>query len=81
MWDVNSRKCVNRFLDEGSLYGLSLLHQSGLYVACGSESGVENTDSQESCRQQTNPKPIKAIVNLVTGVTSLTFNRRNLQGK
>ena len=27
VWDVNSRKCVNRFLDEGSLYRSSLLHQ------------------------------------------------------
>ncbi|KAK7807478.1 hypothetical protein U0070_006766, partial [Myodes glareolus] len=34
----------------------------GQHVACGSKSGVENTDSQDSCLQQTSPKPIKAIV-------------------
>lgn len=75
VWDVNSRKCINRFLDEGSLYGLSIAaSKNGQYVACGSKSGVVNIYSQDSCLQQTNPKPIKAIMNLVTGVTSLTFN-------
>lgn len=33
-----------------------------------------NIYNQESCLRETNPKPIKAIMNLVTGVTSLTFN-------
>ncbi|KAK7823206.1 hypothetical protein U0070_027413 [Myodes glareolus] len=75
VWDVNSRKCINRFLDEGSLCGLSIaVSKNGQYVACGSKSGVVNIYSQDSCLQQTNPKPIKAIMNLVTGVTSLTFN-------
>ncbi|XP_055469033.1 U3 small nucleolar RNA-associated protein 18 homolog [Psammomys obesus] len=75
VWDVNSRKCMNRFLDEGSLCGLSIAaSKNGQYVACGSKSGVVNIYNQDSCLQQTNPKPIKAIMNLVTGVTSLTFN-------
>ncbi|KAL6034040.1 hypothetical protein STEG23_009819 [Scotinomys teguina] len=39
VWDVNSRKCINRFLDEGSLYGLSIAtSKNGQYVACGLES-------------------------------------------
>lgn len=33
-----------------------------------------NIYNQDSCLQEANPKPIKAIMNLVTGVTSLTFN-------
>lgn len=75
VWDVNSRKCINRFLDEGSLYGLSIAaSKNGQYVACGSKSGVVNIYNQDSCLQQTNPKPIKAVMNLVTGVTSLAFN-------
>lgn len=75
VWDVNSRKCMNRFLDEGSLCGLSIAaSKNGQYVACGSKSGVVNIYNQDSCLQQTNPKPIKAIMNLVTGVTSLAFN-------
>ncbi|XP_053426448.1 U3 small nucleolar RNA-associated protein 18 homolog [Nycticebus coucang] len=75
IWDVNSRRCLNRFVDEGSLYGLSIAtSRNGQYVACGSNCGVVNIYSQDSCLQGTNPKPIKAIMNLVTGVTSLTFN-------
>lgn len=75
VWDVNSRKCLNRFVDEGSLYGLSIdVSRNGQYVACGSSCGVVNIYNQESCLQETNPKPIKAIMNLVTGVNSLTFN-------
>ena len=36
VWDVNSRKCLNRFVDEGSLYGLSIAtSRNGQYVACG----------------------------------------------
>ncbi|KAM9044030.1 U3 small nucleolar RNA-associated protein 18 homolog isoform 1-T1 [Megaptera novaeangliae] len=75
VWDVNSRKCLNRFIDEGSLYGLSIAtSRNGQYVACGSNCGVVNIYNQDSCLQEANPKPVKAIMNLVTGVTSLTFN-------
>ncbi|EHB05256.1 U3 small nucleolar RNA-associated protein 18-like protein [Heterocephalus glaber] len=75
VWDVNSRKCLNGFVDEGSLHGLSIAaSRNGQYVACGSCCGVVNIYNQDSCFQETNPKPIKAIMNLVTGVTSLAFN-------
>ncbi|XP_040856761.1 U3 small nucleolar RNA-associated protein 18 homolog [Ochotona curzoniae] len=75
VWDVNSRRCLNRFVDEGSLYGLSIAaSRNGQYVACGSNCGVVNIYNQDSCLQETNPKPIKAIMNLVTGVTSVAFN-------
>ncbi|KAM4843684.1 U3 small nucleolar RNA-associated protein 18 homolog isoform 1-T2 [Thomomys bottae] len=75
VWDVNSRRCLNRFVDEGNLCGLSIAtSRNGQYVACGSSSGVVNIYNQDSCLQETNPKPIKAIMNLVTGVTSMTFN-------
>lgn len=75
VWDVNSRRCLNRFVDEGSLRGLSIAtSRNGQYVACGSGCGVVNIYNQDSCLQETNPKPLKAIMNLVTGVTSLVFN-------
>ncbi|XP_012864235.1 PREDICTED: U3 small nucleolar RNA-associated protein 18 homolog [Dipodomys ordii] len=75
IWDVNSRRCLNRFVDEGNLRALSIAtSRNGQYIACGSSSGVVNIYNQDSCLQETNPKPIKAIMNLVTGVTSLTFN-------
>nr|XP_026242515.1 U3 small nucleolar RNA-associated protein 18 homolog isoform X1 [Urocitellus parryii] len=75
VWDVNSRKCLNRFVDEGSLRGLSIAtSRNGQYVACGSNCGVVNIYNQDSCLQEANPKPVKAIMNLVTGVTSLVFS-------
>ncbi|XP_069786017.1 U3 small nucleolar RNA-associated protein 18 homolog [Narcine bancroftii] len=75
VWDVKSRRCVNRFTDEGCLRGtcISVSH-NGQYVACGSSSGVVNVYSRNSCLNETSPKPIKAIMNLVTSVSSLTFN-------
>uniref|UniRef100_A0A2I3TUR4 UTP18 n=1 Tax=Pan troglodytes TaxID=9598 RepID=A0A2I3TUR4_PANTR len=59
VWDVNSRRCLNRF---------------EWTVACGSNCGAVNINNQDSCLEGTNPKPMKAIMNLVTGVNSLTFN-------
>nr|XP_020136671.1 U3 small nucleolar RNA-associated protein 18 homolog [Microcebus murinus] len=44
------------------------------FQLCSSNCGVVNLYNQDSCLKETNPKPIKAIMNLVTGVTSLTFN-------
>lgn len=53
--------------------GLFLIH--GIpFSLCSSSCGVVNIYSQDSCLQETNPKPIKAIMNLVTGVSSLAFN-------
>ncbi|XP_036609892.1 U3 small nucleolar RNA-associated protein 18 homolog [Trichosurus vulpecula] len=75
IWDVNTRKCLNKFTDEGCLRGLSIaVSRNGQYVACGSSSGVVNIYNQDTCLRETNPKPIKAIMNLVTGVTSMAFN-------
>lgn len=37
-------------------------------------SGVVNVCTHDVCLRETNPKPVKAIMNLVTAATSLTFN-------
>ncbi|XP_056672578.1 U3 small nucleolar RNA-associated protein 18 homolog [Monodelphis domestica] len=75
IWDVNTRKCLNKFTDEGCLRGLSIaVSRNGQYVACGSSSGVVNVYNQDTCLREANPKPIKAIMNLVTGVTSMAFS-------
>lgn len=39
-----------------------------------SQSGVVNIYSQEACLNSTNPKPLKAVMNLLTSATSLAFN-------
>lgn len=75
IWDVKSRLCLNRFTDEGCLYGTSIaVSKNGQYVACGSSSGVVNVYTHDDCLHETNPKPVKAVMNLVTAATSLCFN-------
>ncbi|KAM3922689.1 U3 small nucleolar RNA-associated protein 18 homolog [Leptodactylus fuscus] len=75
VWDVNSRRCLNRFEDDGCLRGTTLaVSRDGRYVSCGSNSGVVNVYNHEDCLQSKAPKPLKTIMNLVTTVTSQVFN-------
>ncbi|XP_054833150.1 U3 small nucleolar RNA-associated protein 18 homolog [Eublepharis macularius] len=75
IWDVKSRRCLSRFTDEGCLRGTCIaVSKNGQYVACGSRSGVVNVYAHDDCLRGTNPKPLKAIMNLVTAATSLSFN-------
>ncbi|XP_060882551.1 U3 small nucleolar RNA-associated protein 18 homolog isoform X2 [Labrus mixtus] len=75
VWDMRSSRCVNRFTDDGCVKGTSIAaSRNGRYLACGSQSGVVNIYSQEACLNSTNPKPLKAVMNLLTSATSLRFN-------
>ncbi|KAM6245591.1 U3 small nucleolar RNA-associated protein 18 homolog [Porphyrio hochstetteri] len=75
IWDVRSRKCLHKFEDEGSLEGKCMaLSKNNQYVACGSASGVVNLYTTDACLKETRPKPVKAIMNLVTPATCVTFN-------
>ncbi|XP_054463843.1 U3 small nucleolar RNA-associated protein 18 homolog [Anoplopoma fimbria] len=75
VWDMRSSRCVNRFTDEGCVRGTSIAASpNGHYLACGSQSGVVNIYSQEACLNSANPRPLKAVMNLLTSATSLTFN-------
>uniref|UniRef100_A0A8C2ZQ16 U3 small nucleolar RNA-associated protein 18 homolog n=1 Tax=Cyclopterus lumpus TaxID=8103 RepID=A0A8C2ZQ16_CYCLU len=75
VWDMRSSRCVNRFTDEGCVKGTSIAASpNGQYLACGSQSGVVNVYSQEACLNSANPKPLKAVMNLLTSATSMTFN-------
>ncbi|XP_069807603.1 U3 small nucleolar RNA-associated protein 18 homolog isoform X2 [Dendropsophus ebraccatus] len=75
VWDVKSRRCLNRFIDDGSLRGSSLaVSKDGRYVSCGSDSGVVNVYNFDDCLQSSTPKPLKSIMNLVTTASSQVFN-------
>ncbi|KAM4674197.1 U3 small nucleolar RNA-associated protein 18 homolog isoform 8-T13 [Amazona ochrocephala] len=75
IWDVRSRKCLHKFEDEGSLEGKCIaLSKNNQYVACGSASGVVNLYTTDACLKERRPKPVKAIMNLVTSATCVTFN-------
>nr|XP_057906182.1 U3 small nucleolar RNA-associated protein 18 homolog [Doryrhamphus excisus] len=75
VWDVRSSRCLSRFADEGCVKATSIAASpDGQYLACGSQAGVVNVYSQEACLNSANPKPLKAMMNLLTSATSLTFN-------
>uniref|UniRef100_G3PPE1 U3 small nucleolar RNA-associated protein 18 homolog n=1 Tax=Gasterosteus aculeatus aculeatus TaxID=481459 RepID=G3PPE1_GASAC len=75
VWDMRSSRCLSRFTDEGCVKGTSIATSpDGQYLACGSQSGVVNVYSQEACLKSTHPRPLKAVKNLLTSATSLTFN-------
>ncbi|XP_064323456.1 U3 small nucleolar RNA-associated protein 18 homolog [Phalacrocorax carbo] len=75
IWDVRSRKCLHKFEDEGSLEGKCIaVSRNNQYVACGSASGVVNLYTTDVCLKENHPKPVKAIMNLVTSATCVTFN-------
>lgn len=70
---MNSRTCIKKFLDDGCLHGISLaLSANDQYLAAGSSSGVVNL-YKLPC--DVNPRPEKTILNLVTTVTKLCFNK------
>ncbi|XP_061740815.1 U3 small nucleolar RNA-associated protein 18 homolog [Nerophis ophidion] len=75
VWDVRTNRCLNKFLDDGCVRSTCIATSSnGHYLACGSQAGVVNIYSQEACLNSANPRPLKAVMNLLTSVTSLTFN-------
>ncbi|XP_073444262.1 U3 small nucleolar RNA-associated protein 18 homolog isoform X2 [Dendrobates tinctorius] len=75
VWDVKSRRCLNKFIDDGSLCGTSLaVSKDGRYVSCGSESGVVNVYGYDDCLQSSAPKPLKSVMNLVTAASTQVFN-------
>lgn len=39
-----------------------------------SQEGVVNIYSQQECVSSASPKPLRSVMNLLTSVTSLTFN-------
>ncbi|XP_061556095.1 U3 small nucleolar RNA-associated protein 18 homolog [Phycodurus eques] len=75
VWDVRSSRCVSKFADDGCVTGTAIAASpDGRYLACGSQAGVVNVYSQDACVNSANPKPLKAIMNLLTPATALTFN-------
>uniref|UniRef100_A0A3B5B5K4 U3 small nucleolar RNA-associated protein 18 homolog n=1 Tax=Stegastes partitus TaxID=144197 RepID=A0A3B5B5K4_9TELE len=75
VFDLRSSRCVNKFSDDGCVRASSIAaSRNGQYLACGSQSGVVNIYSQEACLNSANPKPLKAVMNLLTSATALAFN-------
>ncbi|KAK7083460.1 U3 snoRNP protein [Halocaridina rubra] len=74
IWDMHARECVHKFYDEGCISGSTIsMSPNDQYLACGSKSGVVNIYDVASLSSVT-PQPVKALLNLTTSVTSLSFN-------
>ncbi|XP_076293401.1 U3 small nucleolar RNA-associated protein 18 homolog wicked [Lasioglossum baleicum] len=75
IWDVNSRSCVHRAIDDGCLSCESIaMAPSGQFLATGSKEGVVNLYDTKTVLEKQNPVPLKIFLNLVTSITSLKFN-------
>lgn len=74
IWDLNMRRCIRRFSDEGTIK-ITCMESSGNLLAVGSNTGVVNlydTNAQEFSGDE--PKPIKSVMNLTTSVEGVVFN-------
>lgn len=75
IWDLNSRMCLHRAIDDGCLSGTALaVSSSGQFVATGSAQGVVNLYETKTLLEKKCPTPVKVMTNLVTSITSLKFN-------
>ncbi|OAY69924.1 U3 small nucleolar RNA-associated protein 18 homolog [Ananas comosus] len=73
-WDLRTRKCIHKGIDEGSIAGTALCASpdSSLFAA-GSSSGVVNVYKREEFLGGKR-KPLKTIENLTTVVDEMKFN-------
>ena len=71
-WDLRTRRCFHKGVDDGCLTGSSLCTSHGLFAA-GSTSGIVNMYSHEEFLKGER-KPLKTIENLTTRVDCLKFN-------
>ncbi|KAM9744838.1 U3 small nucleolar RNA-associated protein 18 homolog [Menidia menidia] len=75
VWDVRAGRCLHRFHDDGCVVATAIAASpDGRYLACGARSGVVNVYSQEACLASANPRPLRALKNLLTPATCLAFN-------
>ncbi|KAK4703047.1 U3 small nucleolar RNA-associated protein 18, partial [Phenoliferia sp. Uapishka_3] len=77
VWDVGTRRCVQRWRDDGGFGACGLATDSrDQYSAVASSTGIVNIYDQTtaSTTQGTERKALRAVGNLTTAVTSMKFN-------
>ncbi|XP_057375284.1 U3 small nucleolar RNA-associated protein 18 homolog [Daphnia carinata] len=75
VWDMNTRTCVHKFVDDGCITGTALaMSPTQQYLACGSSSGVVNLYNTSNLENNSLPKPDKVILNLVTRISGINFH-------
>ncbi|KAL4228314.1 U3 snoRNP protein [Mactra antiquata] len=75
IWDIKTRDCIHKFYDDGCTHGTSIsISPNNQYLACGSDTGVVNLYDRSLCLTTSEPKPLKAIMNLTTNCSETKFN-------
>ncbi|GAA5837474.1 hypothetical protein JCM11251_002117 [Rhodosporidiobolus azoricus] len=78
VWDIGTRKCVDRWRDEGGFGSVALeTSKNGEWTAVGSSTGIVNlydSSSRGQYAQGGERKAKKGIENLVTSISSMRFN-------
>ncbi|GAA5843255.1 hypothetical protein JCM5353_000721 [Sporobolomyces roseus] len=78
VWDVGSRKCIDRWRDDGGFGGVGLeTSRNGEWTAVGSSTGIVNlydSNSNKTLLQGAERKAKKAVENLTTSATTMRFN-------
>ena len=76
-WDLRTRRCVNKFVNEGALRNTSLaISPDGSFLATGDVSGVINVYETLKLGEK-NPTPFKSVTSLTTSVNQLKFNAQS----
>lgn len=74
-WDLNSRTCMHRAVDDGCLScPVTAISPNGQFLATGSREGIVNLYDVNRLLQEKFPVPLKVICNLVTSISALKFN-------
>ncbi|XP_054716390.1 LOW QUALITY PROTEIN: U3 small nucleolar RNA-associated protein 18 homolog [Uloborus diversus] len=75
VWDMLSRKCIHKFVDEGCIVGTSLaVSPNDQFLAAGSDTGIVNIYDNNTLLSSSSPQPQKVLKNLTTEVTNAKFN-------
>jgi U3 small nucleolar RNA-associated protein 18 len=74
-WDLDSRECVHRFNDHGSIKpGKIAVSLNGEWLATGANTGVVNLYAMDRCMASENPEPEKAVMNILSPISTLVFH-------
>lgn len=62
VWDMKSRRCVHKFVDDGCITGTAIaISSTQQYLACGSNSGVVNIYDTSKLENNSLPQPEKGL--------------------